>query len=131
MPESKNRIKENERFQVLSLGSVLFFPGTIFRCAGSLRSGNALRFFRYDLSIRHILTLVCQSGQQEALHESFCRIMTPPEREMDTRSSRREKSCAHGLYGLPDKWIKRSFRETPEERIGLLRRIVNGAEYAD
>ncbi len=57
--------------------------------------------------------------------------MTPPDREMDTLSTYREKFYAHGLYGLLDEWIKRGFRETPEERIGLLRRIVNGVEYAD
>ncbi len=87
---------------------------------------NALHFFRYNHSIRHILTLVYQAGQQEALHESFCRIMTPPDREMDTLSTYREKFYAHGLYGLLDEWIKRDFRETPEEMAETIRQIVPG-----
>lgn len=85
---------------------------------------NALHFFRYNRSIAHILTLVYRAGQQQALHESFYRIMTPPDREMDTLSSYREKFYAHGLYGLLDAWIRRDFRETPEEMAELLRQIV-------
>ena len=88
---------------------------------------NALPFFEYNYSIRHILKLVYQSGQQEALHESFYRIMTPPHREMDTQSAYREKFYAHGLYGLLDAWVRRDFRETPEEMAELIRRIVNGS----
>ena len=87
---------------------------------------DALHFFRYNLSIRHILTLVYSAGQQEALHESFYRIMTPPDRAMDTLGSYREKFYAHGLYGLLDAWIQRDFRETPEEMAELLRQIVLG-----
>ena len=89
---------------------------------------NALHFFQYNQSIRHILTLVYQAGQQEALHESFYRIMTPPDRELDTLSTYREKFYAHGLYGLLDEWIKRDFRETPEEMAETLRKIVPGME---
>ncbi len=87
---------------------------------------NALHFFQYNLSIRHILTLVYKAGQQEALHESFYRIMTPPDREMDTLSTYREKFYAHGIYGLLDEWIKRDFRETPEEIAETIRQIVPG-----
>lgn len=52
--------------------------------------------------------------------------MTPSDREMDTLSSYREKYCAHGLYGLPDEWIKRDFREAPEEMAETIRQIVPG-----
>ena len=52
--------------------------------------------------------------------------MTPSDREMDTLSSYREKFYAHGLYGLLDAWIRRNFRETPEEMAELLRRIILG-----
>ena len=87
---------------------------------------NALHFFQYNLSIRHILTLVYKAGQREAIHESFYRIMTPPDRGDDTLTTYREKFYAHGLYGLLDEWIKRDFRETPEEMAALLRAIVSG-----
>lgn len=88
---------------------------------------NALHFFRYNLSIRRILTLVYRAGLQEALHESFYRIMTPPDRGDDVLTPYRETFCAHGLYGLLDEWIRRDFRETPEEMAAFLPRIVSGA----
>ena len=87
---------------------------------------NALHFFQYNLSIRHILTLVYKAGQQEAIHESFYRIMTPPDRGDDILTAYREKFYAHGLYGLLDEWIKRDFQETPEEMAELLHDIVSG-----
>ena len=87
---------------------------------------NALHFFQYNLSIRHILTLVYTAGQQEAIHESFYRIMTPPDRGDDILTAYREKFYAHGLYGLLDEWIKRDFQETPEEMAELLHDIVSG-----
>lgn len=91
---------------------------------------NALHFFQYNLSIRHILTLVYKAGQQEAIHESFYRIMTPQNRGDDCLTTYREKFYAHGLYGLLDEWVKRDFREPPEEMAGLLRSIVNGNDSA-
>ena len=56
--------------------------------------------------------------------------MTPPDRGDDLLTAYREKFYAHGLYGLLDEWIKRDFRETPEEMAALLRAIVNGKEGA-
>ena len=85
---------------------------------------NGLHFFRYNLSIRHILTLVYQAGQQEAIHESFYRIMTPTDPDAGSLTVYREMFCAHGLYGLLDAWIRRDFRESPEEMAQLLRQIV-------
>ena len=83
-------------------------------------------FFQYNLSIRYILTLVYEVGLQEAIHESFYRIMTPQGRGDDSLTAYREKFYAHGLYGLLVEWIKRNFRETPEEMAALLRVIVSG-----
>ena len=57
--------------------------------------------------------------------------MTPPDRGDDTLTAYREKCYAHGLYGLLDQWVKRDFRETPEEMAALLRRIVKGRRAAD
>lgn len=86
---------------------------------------NALDFFEYNYSIRHILSKVCAAGQQEALHESFYRIMLPPERRSDALADYREKFYAHGLYGLLDEWVKRDFAESPDEMAGIIHKIVD------
>ena len=56
--------------------------------------------------------------------------MTPSDRGDDTLTTYREKFYAHGLYGLLDEWVKRDFRETPEEMAELLRAIVSGKSSA-
>ena len=82
---------------------------------------NALTFFEYNESIRPVLDVIYASGMQEALHESFTRIMMPEEGH-----SWRELFYAHGLYGLLDGWIRRGYRETPEEMAGIVREIMKG-----
>lgn len=85
---------------------------------------NSLAFFEYNYSIRHILKIVYKAGQQEALHESFYRIMTPSDRGDDLTTIYREKFYAHGLYGLLDEWIKRDFSESPEQMSDLIKQIT-------
>lgn len=71
-----------------------------------------------------------RAGLQEAVHESFYRIVLTMERESDAPRLYREKFYAHGLYGLLDEWVKRDFRETPEEMAQTLVGIVS-APYAE
>ncbi|MBQ7433492.1 MAG: TetR/AcrR family transcriptional regulator [Lachnospiraceae bacterium] len=85
---------------------------------------NALDFFEYNYSIRHILDIVYAAGLQEALHDSFYQIMMPPDHAHDFMRSYREKFYAHGLYGLLDEWIKREYQETPAEMAKILVEIV-------
>ena len=87
---------------------------------------NALPFFQYNYSIRPLLKAVYDAGLEEAIHESFARIMVPPERTEDAAAAYRETFYAHGLYGLLDGWIRRDFRETPEEMAQMLRDIIQG-----
>ena len=87
---------------------------------------NALPFFRYNYSIRPLLKTVYDAGLMEALHESFSRIMVPPERTQDAAAAYRETFYAHGLYGLLEGWIRRDFRETPEQMAETLLEIIQG-----
>lgn len=85
---------------------------------------NALAFFEYNYSIRHILIIVYNAGQQEAVHESFYRIMIPSDRSNKIDDLYREKFYAHGLYGLLDEWIKRDFKESPSKMAATIKKIV-------
>lgn len=86
---------------------------------------NARHFFEYNYSIRPVLEIVYQAGLQEAIHESFYRIMLTMERGADVQRLYREKFYAHGLYGLLDEWVKRGFRETPAEMAQMITQIVS------
>lgn len=87
---------------------------------------NALPFFQYNYFIRPLLKTVYAAGLEEAIHESFARIMVPPERTEDAAAAYRVTFYAHGLYGLLDGWIRGDFRETPEEMAQMLRDIIQG-----
>lgn len=85
---------------------------------------NALPFFEYNYSIKHILEIVYQAGLQEAVHESFYQIMTPPLNEYDNSDYFRESFYLHGLYGLLNAWVNCGFKESPEIMAETLNKIV-------
>ena len=84
---------------------------------------NALAFFEYNYSIKHVLEIVYKAGLQEAVHESFYRIMLA-DNDADLQASYRESFYAHGLYGLLDAWVRRDFQETPAQMAEIIRKIV-------
>ena len=85
---------------------------------------NAQHFFEYNYSIRHILEIVYRAGLQEAIHESFYRIVLTMEHQSVVPKLYREKFYAHGLYGLLDEWVKRGFSETPDEMAQITTQII-------
>lgn len=91
---------------------------------------NAQQFFAYNYSIRHILEIVYRAGLQEAIHQSFYRIMLTMERNSDPQKLYREKFYAHGLYGLLDEWVKWDFTETPDEMAQMLIQIVSTPSWS-
>lgn len=92
---------------------------------------NALHFFEYNYSIRHVLDTVYAAGLQSAVHDSFYRIMLPENSKENFSRNYREKFYAHGLYGLLDEWIKRKYKETPEEMAKILIGIVKDSGYKE
>lgn len=85
---------------------------------------NARVFFEYNYSIRDTLDTIYDAGLQECLHDSFTQIMLPVDDADDWRRTYREEFYAQGLYGLLDAWIRRSYRETPEEMARILIVII-------
>lgn len=100
------------------------------RVRDSFDLNNARHFFAYNYSIRHILEIVYQAGLQDAIHESFYRIVLTMEHRSDAPKLYREKFYAHGLYGLLDEWVKRGFSETPDEMAQIIVQIVS-TPYSD
>ncbi len=76
-----------------------------------------------NYSIKHILEIVYHAGLQEAVHKSFYQIMSERNPE-DFHAGYRESFYVYGLYGLLDAWVKRDFKETPEEMAEIIRKIV-------
>lgn len=86
---------------------------------------NAQDFFAYNYGIRSVLETVYHAGVQNAIFESFFAIMLPPETE-NTQKWYREKFYSYGLFGLLDGWVRRGFKESPEQMRDIMVRIVQG-----
>lgn len=84
---------------------------------------NALDFFLFNYSIREILNLIYTRELQSALYDAFYYIIMP--RYGATAIERYKNSFyCYGLFGLLDEWIKRAFRESPEEMTEIFKREI-------
>ena len=83
---------------------------------------NALTFFRFNYSIRALLSLMYSHGLQSSLYSAFHVYMMPPH-DAEPLECYQSSFYSYGLFGLLDAWIVRGFRETPEQMAELGREI--------
>lgn len=83
---------------------------------------NALDFFRFNYSIRDLLTLLYERNLQSALYDAFYCIMVP-QYSADAVECYESRFYSYGLFGLLDEWIKRGFYESPERMAEILRKF--------
>ena len=81
---------------------------------------NALTFFRFNYSIRALLTLMYRRGLQAALYASFQAYMMP-QQGVTPLDCYRIGFYSYGLFGLLDAWILRDFCETPDQMANLVK----------
>ncbi len=86
--------------------------------------GNADAFFLFCYSIKHILNIIYTAGLQETVYRAFYEVMLDRPTELRSEEYYREKFYLHGLSRLQDGWIKRSFKESPEEMSLILNQII-------
>ena len=83
---------------------------------------NALTFFRFNHSIRGLLTLIYSRDLQSALYMAFKDYLAPPD-HAEALESYLSSFYSYGLFGLLDAWITCGFRESPEEMAQLAKVI--------
>lgn len=83
---------------------------------------NALDFFRFNYSIRDLLSLLYEKNLQSALYDAFYSIMVS-QYGANAVECYKSRFYSYGLFGLLDEWIKRGFYESPEEMAAILREI--------
>ena len=84
---------------------------------------NALDFFRFCHENRRLLLIICRAGLQPVLYDAFYQVILPQERT-DAADGYRGRFYAYGLFGFLNEWIKRGFRETPEELNEMFQEIL-------
>ncbi len=84
---------------------------------------NAETFFEYNYSIRHILDAVYSAGMQSAIYDAFYAIMQPCDSNIPIEVYK-QRFYAYGLCGLLDEWVKRGYKETPQELADTVKKII-------
>lgn len=84
---------------------------------------NTEDFFAFNFAIRDTLTAVYRAGLQSCVYDTFYRIMMP-QYSADPAESYEARFYSYGLFGLLDEWIKRDFRETPEQLTAMFRNMM-------
>lgn len=84
---------------------------------------NALNFFEYNYGIKDMLELVYSRGLQSAVYDALYKIMMP-QFNSNSYECYESRFYSYGLFGLLDEWIKRGFKETPEQMAKILYKII-------
>ena len=78
----------------------------------------AFMFFDFSYNIRAIYNLIYESNLQSVIYDAFYQIIIPQHKD-DPIACYKSRFISHGLFGLLDEWIKREYKETPEEMARL------------
>jgi len=84
---------------------------------------NAGDFFMFNFENRNVLKTIYGANMQSMIYEAFYQVMMP-RFGADAQEYYETRFYANGLFGLLDEWVKRDFRETPEEMTAVFFRIV-------
>lgn len=85
---------------------------------------NSKVFFEFNYSIQNILKTICNAEMQHSIYDAFCVVMLP-QHESAALAYYKSRFYAYGLYGLLEEWIKRDFKESPDEMVELFIEIIN------
>lgn len=85
---------------------------------------NATDFFQFNYEIKHILQVVYDSNMQSAVYDAFYQVMMP-QYGANAKECYQARFYSYALFGLLDEWIKRGFKETPNEMVQIFYQIMN------
>lgn len=86
---------------------------------------NSYDFFEFNYTIKDTLKIIYAANLQTCVYDAFYQIMMP-KHNANAFDCYKSRFYSYGLFGLLDEWIKRDFRETPEEMIDAFNRMING-----
>lgn len=79
---------------------------------------NSADFFLFNYKMRNVIKVIYSAGMQSAVYDAFYQVMMP-RYEASAAECYQARFYSYGLYGLLDEWVKRGFKETPEEMVGI------------
>lgn len=85
---------------------------------------NAETFFAFNLSIKRTLDTIYACGQQYALYEAFYSVLVKPQNTFPSKCYE-DRFYSYGLFGLLDEWVKRDYKETPNEMAEMIPHFIS------
>ena len=77
---------------------------------------NSKDFFEFNFEIRCIV--------QSAVYDAFYQVMMP-QYGANAEECYKARFYSYGLFGLLDEWVKRGFKETPDEMVRIFYTVMD------
>lgn len=75
--------------------------------------------FAFNLSIRPMLCKIYEAGMQSCIYDAFYQIMAP-QFGGELAHCYANSFYSYAIFGLLDEWVKRGFRETPQQMADIV-----------
>lgn len=85
---------------------------------------NATDFFQFNYEIRSIVQTIYSANMQSAVYDAFYQVMMP-QYGANAKECYQARFYSYGLFGLLDEWVKRGFKETPDEMVTIFYEVVD------
>lgn len=95
---------------------------------GARLNSIANEFFRFCYQLRDFLRMLYEEKRQSVIYAVFSQLSGSFATEVNGQYQ--STFLSFGLFGLLDAWIRRNFRETPEEMAALFLDAVRGSGVA-
>ncbi len=84
---------------------------------------NALDFFNFSLDNKEIYITLYKSNLQSTIYNAFYNVIVQQQRNTPYEYYR-SRFLSYGVYGVVDEWVKRGFKESPNELASILNQTV-------
>ena len=85
---------------------------------------NSKDFFEFNFEIRCIVQTIYSANMQSAVYDAFYQVMMP-QYGANAEESYKARFYSYGLFGLLDEWVKRGFKETPDEMVRIFYTVMD------
>lgn len=85
---------------------------------------NSKDFFEFNFEIRSIVQTIYSANMQSAVYDAFYRVMVP-QYGANAEECYKARFYSYGLFGLLDEWVKRGFKETPDEMVRIFYTVMD------
>lgn len=85
---------------------------------------NSKDFFEFNFEIRCIVQTIYSANMQSAVYDAFYQVMMP-QYGANAEECYKARFYSYGLFGLLDEWVKRGFKETPDEMVRIFYAVMD------